>query len=283
MELRSRSGTTTWGSCRRCWSARLVGALAAFVVSLPSLRTRGHYFVILTFAIAGVAVVAMGRLEDLTGGLDGITVLPGQQTVFGLELADRTDFYILAVVIGVLVLLGLLAVMRSRWGATLRGIRENEELAAALGAPVHLHRILGFVLSGAVGGIAGIIYVYNVRFIAPSLFDIEASIFFLLMVLLGGRRYLLGPLVGAVVYVFLPHFIFLSPERSQMLLGIILIVMILLLPTGLLSLPSRTRQVATRLRDRTPTGADAPGAGPPGDGVVTPPTEPVGQSLGAER
>lgn len=228
--------------------ALLTGAVAAFVVALPSLRTRGHYFVILTFAIGQVAVVTAGRLESVTGGLDGITVLAGSQEVLGLELSDRKHLYIVSVGVAVLVLLALLVTIRSSWGATLRGIRENEDLAAALGTPVIRHRILGFVVSGAVGAVGGVLYAYNVRFIAPSLFSVESSIFFLLMVLLGGRRYLFGPVLGAIVYVFLPHFIFLSPERSQMVLGLVLVAMILVLPNGVFSLGGIARRALARAR-----------------------------------
>ncbi|MEY2446949.1 MAG: branched-chain amino acid transport system permease protein [Acidimicrobiaceae bacterium] len=235
----------------------IAGAIAAFIVALPSLRTRGHYFVILTFAIGQVAVVVATRLDDLTGGVDGLTVIPAKQEVVGLRLTDRQDFYYICICVAAVILTALLLLTRSRWGATLRGIRENEQLAAAVGTPVVRHRILAFTVSGAVGGLAGQLHLYNVKFVDPGAFNVQASIFFLLMVLLGGRRYLLGPIVGAAVYTFLPEFIFLDPGRSRMLLGLILVAMILLLPQGLLSLPSRIAALrANRAGSRSVAQAD---------------------------
>ena len=230
----------------------LAGCVAAVIVALPSLRTRGHYFIILTFAVGEVAVVVATRLESVTGGVDGLTALPKKQSVFGLSLLSRHDYFLLVLCIGMLLLLALLAVSRSRWGATLRGIRENEQLATALGTPVVRHRILAFAVSGAIGGLGGQLYLYHLKFVDPSQFNVQVSIFFLLMVLLGGRRYLLGPMIGALVYTFLPQFIFLSPNRSEMLLGLILVVMILVLPAGLLSLPSRLAHARALWRSGRP-------------------------------
>ena len=125
-------------------------------------------------------------------------------------------------------------------------MRENDDLARSLGLNIGLHRSLVFVVAGAFAGLAGQLYVYQVKFIDPSMFDLGVSIFFLLMVLLGGRRYLLGPMIGAAVYILLPEFIFLSPIRSQMMLGLVLIVMILVLPEGLLSLGDRVQRMLQR-------------------------------------
>lgn len=217
------------------------GAVAGLVVALPALRTGGSYFVILTFAIGQVAVSAATRLDSLTGGLSGVTVIAGQQEVLGLRLGDRSDFFRGTVLLFLLSLSLLLFLRRSRWGTTLRGIRENADLARSLGTNVTLHRTAAFMVGGAVAGLAGQLYVYNVRFIQPQSFGFNLAIFFVLMVLLGGRTYLLGPTVGAFVYVFLPEGIFLSPVRSQMVLGLILVALVLVLPDGLLSLGVRIR------------------------------------------
>jgi ABC-type branched-subunit amino acid transport system permease subunit len=85
-----------------------------------------------------------------------------------------------------------------------------------------------------------------VKFIAPELFMSHLSIVFLLVVLLGGKTYLLGPALGAAVYVFLPEYIGLSPIRSQIAFGAILVAMILLAPDGLLSLAERLRRHRAR-------------------------------------
>jgi len=220
------------------WSIGL-GLAASALIALPSLRTSGHYFVILTFAVGEVITVIAMRLESLTGGVNGITTLPGAQTLFGLRLGGRADYYLVVVGFAVVVFLILLALIRSRWGIILRGLRENEDLSRSLGINVALHRIIAFAIAGAIAGLAGHLYLYYVKSIAPESFTSSLSIIFLLIVLLGGKNFLIGPVIGAVVYVFVPDFLGLSPIRSQIAFGVILIIMILLAPGGLMSLPGR--------------------------------------------
>lgn len=221
-----------------------IGLLAGAVVALPSLRTSGHYFVILTFAIGEVVSVFEMRLESLTGGINGITTLPGAQQFLGLRLGGRAEYFQVLALFATAVFLVLCALCRSRWGVVLRGIRENADLARSLGVNVPLHRVLAFAVSGAIAGLAGQLHVYHVKFIAPELFTSQLSIAFLLVVLLGGKAYLLGPMLGALVYTFLPEYIGLSPIWSQIAFGALLVAMILLAPQGLLGLLSRGKKAA---------------------------------------
>lgn len=224
-----------------------IGLVAGALVALPSLRTGGHYFVILTFAIGEVISVFEMRLESLTGGVNGITTLPGAQEFLGLRLAGRADYYSVVTLFATLVFLILCVLMRSRWGIVLRSMRENSDLATSLGVNVALHRIIVFAISGAIAGLAGQLHLYYVKSIAPEVFTSQLSIIFLLVVLIGGKTFLLGPAVGAIVYVFIPEFIGLSPIRSQIAFGVILVVMILTAPGGLLSLIGRLQ---ARLRKK---------------------------------
>jgi branched-chain amino acid transport system permease protein len=218
--------------------AIVVGLTAGALISLPSIRTKSSYFLILTFAAGEFVRILETRARSITGGVDGMTLLPGRQEVVGLRLADRVDFYLLAVALMFAILLVLLALIRSPWGAVLRGIRENPDLAASIGINVTKHRIMAFAVSGAAAAVGGQFFLYQSKFIAPDLFGQNLSILFVLTVLLGGREFLLGPLVGTVVYIFLPEVIFLSPIRSQMVLGLALAFMILAAPAGLVGLVS---------------------------------------------
>ena len=256
-------GAYTAAICAKFWQlgfvaalplSIVVGMLAASLIVLPSLRTQGHYFVILTFAIGEVIAVFEKRLDNITGGANGILVSASGQEVFGLRLTNRADFYVLCVGFATVVLLMLMLMMRSRWGTTLRGLRENADLAASLGVNVVKHRLFAFLVSGAVAGLGGQLYLYQVKFIAPMLFTTQASIIFLLVVLLGGKTYLLGPTIGAFVYFFLSHFLGLPPIVNQMVFGAILVVMILLTPDGL---PSLFRRVFKRRPPADPAPAEA--------------------------
>jgi branched-chain amino acid transport system permease protein len=217
----------------------LTGLIAGALVALPSLRTQGHYFVVLTFAVGEFVIVFLKRLDWLTGGLLGTQTQPGRQDILGYRLSNRAEFYMLIVWMATVVLLVVLAVMRSRWGTTLRGIRENPSLAASLGVNVTMHRIFAFAISGAIAGIAGQFYLYQVRFIEPNLFNANVSIIFLMIVLLGGKAWLLGPAIGSVFYFFLSELLGLPPVYNQIAFGLLLIVMILTAPEGIMSLAQR--------------------------------------------
>jgi len=221
--------------------AIVAGGLVSGLISSLSVRVSGHYFVILTFAVAMVITAVERRWEDVTGGVNGMTVLPGDESFLGLRLADRMQFYLLCAIVLTLTLIALQSLTYARWGTTLRGARENRHLAWSLGANVVSNNVRVGVVAGLVAGAAGCMYVFHFRAIEPGQFSVNASIFFILMVLLGGRGYLLGPVLGAIVYTFLPETLFFSPILSQIALGAILIIIILLLPSGLLSLGARIR------------------------------------------
>lgn len=268
-------GAYTAAICAKFWQlgfvaalplSILVGMFAASLIVLPSLRTQGHYFVILTFAIGEVIAVFEKRLDGITGGSNGILISSAGQEFLGLRLSNRADFYVLAVGCATLVLLFLLLLMRSRWGTTLRGLRENPDLAASLGVNVAVHRLLAFLVSGAIAGLGGQLYLYQVKFIAPMLFTSQASIIFLLVVLLGGKTYLLGPTIGAFVYFFLSHFLGLPPIVNQMVFGAILVVMILLAPDGLPSIFRRLMRHRVSSPPTPPAAAAGPGAATAGGG-----------------
>lgn len=230
--------------------AALSGLIAGFVIGLPSLRVGGHYFVILTFAI-GVLLVTLGyRLKEFTGGITGVTVLPSG-TFLGLELSNRVSYLVVVLCIATVVLLIALCVSRSGWGQTLRATRDNQDLATSLGVNVPLHRLTAFTLAGGFAGVAGQLYLYEFSYIAPNLFDATLSINLLLMVLVGGRRYLLGPTVGAILYFTLPELIGLPPLGSQIAFGLMLAVVIVLVPTGLLGVGARLDTVLPALRLRS--------------------------------
>ncbi len=229
----------------------LVGAISGGLVALPSLRTKGHYFVILTFAIGEVLAVIEQRWDSLTGGANGILITAGRQTVLGFTLMRRAEYYQLTVIFLTVVSLLLLILTRSRWGTILRGMRENADLAASLGVNIAKQRLIAFAIAGAIAGLAGQLYVYQVQFIAPSSFTTQTSIMFLLVTLLGGKAYLFGPAVGALAYFFLPELFGLPPITNQIAFGALLVLMILLAPEGLLSVIGRTRRFFSRMRTRS--------------------------------
>jgi branched-chain amino acid transport system permease protein len=214
--------------------AALFSAAVAGLVGLPSLRVGGHHFVIITFAFCGLLTIILTNGGAFTGaatGLDIGTIAP----VLGINFAKLQNLYLLVVFFVLASIAVTWLVMVSRYGRTLRSIRENERLAASLGINVGLHKILAFMVSGAFAGIAGILQVYFLQHISPDLYGAFPSVYIALMVMLGGPRMLWGPLTGALIVTFLPEVLNLDPIDVRIAYGIGLIAVILVLPGGVMA------------------------------------------------
>jgi branched-chain amino acid transport system permease protein len=180
-------------------AAPLVAAAVAALVGLIALRTSGAYFLMITFAFAQLGVAFTTQAADLTGGADGLAGIFRPDLGEGVDLYDPQQFYFL--VAGVVLVGGaiLAQLLRSPFGRTLTGIRENPERMQALGFNVWSHRYAAFVISGAFAGVAGVLVAYLNGFVSPDLLGLTTSAEVLLMVVLGGAGTLLGPMVGAIV------------------------------------------------------------------------------------
>ncbi|MDQ0391506.1 branched-chain amino acid ABC transporter permease [Labrys monachus] len=212
----------------------LVAAAIATIVGFPSLRVGGHHFVILTFAFGQLLTIILTNGGDFTGRATGLD-LQAPLTLFGMDLSPLPRFYLLVLGFVALSAVASWAIVHSRYGRTLRAIRENEKLAASLGIDVGRHKIGAFVVSGLFAGVSGVLLTYFLRHISPTQFSSFPSIYLALMVMIGGARLLLGPLAGGILVAFLPEMFNLDPVESRILYGVCLIAVILLLPNGLIA------------------------------------------------
>jgi branched-chain amino acid transport system permease protein len=212
----------------------LLAAGVAGLVGLPSLRVGGHHFVIITFALCGLFTIVLTNGGAFTGSATGLDVAP-IGTVLGVNFGRLQNLYLLIVAF-MLAAMGLThLVMASRYGRTLRAIRENEALAQAIGINTGLHKIVAFMVSGAFAGVAGVLQVYFLQHISPDLYGAFPSVYIALMVMLGGPRRLTGPLVGAFIVSFLPEVLNLDPVDARIAYGVGLILVILVLPGGVMA------------------------------------------------
>jgi len=183
-----------------------VAALAALVIGAMSLRTRGVYFIMITLAFAQMVYYIFVSLKTY-GGDDGLS-MPGRSVVgMGLNLRDDLTWYYLVLVLLALVLYGLHRLVHSRFGRVIDAIRENEARAEAIGFPVYRYKLLCFVISGAVAGLAGALIANQSNYVSPSLLHWIQSGTLMIMVILGGVGTLWGGLIGATVLLALEHLI----------------------------------------------------------------------------
>ncbi len=212
-------------------------SIAAALLAYPALRIRGHFFLIATFGFGELVRIVLENGGGFESGRRlGLIVQGGMPDFFGIGLQSANSIYYVTVAYLVIAILAVYLIRRSGFGATMRAVRENEDLSESIGIRIARTKILAFTLSGAFTGAAGVHYAFLLKHIEPSLFGAQDGIELALMVLLGGAVPLLGPLLGASVVLFIPELPFAeNPNFVQIAYGLALILLILLLPRGLVS------------------------------------------------
>ena len=219
----------------------LLGAATAAFFGLFALRASGVYFLMITLALGQCVWGLAYRWNSVTHGDNGIN-LPGRPT-FGIDLSNDVVYFY--VVFGFFVAsLGILYVLiKSPFGRSLEGIREREIRMRILGYNTWLHKYIAFVIAGAFGGLAGVLWAHVNGHVSPEDVVLTTSVDALLMVVLGGSGTLVGGTIGAAVVVFLREYLSTLVPWWQYALGGVYVLAILYLPGGLMSLPARLRQL----------------------------------------
>jgi branched-chain amino acid transport system permease protein len=224
--------------------ALLAGALLAGAVALPvgwfSTRATGIYFAMLTLAFAQLLYTVAYKWRDLTGGSDGIAGVP-KTTLFwgGPSLAGAHAFYFLvaACVVGSLVVCR--AFTRSPFGRALEAIRENERRFVSLGRDARPFKVVVFVIAAAFAGLAGALFAPFRGFASPEVMFWVLSGQALMMVITGGIGTLVGPVIGAMVFILVQEVLSSYTEHWMIFTGAIFVLMVIFLPGGLVGTARR--------------------------------------------
>ncbi|MGB1066525.1 MAG: branched-chain amino acid ABC transporter permease [Paracoccaceae bacterium] len=225
--------------------AVLMGAFLGFLVGYLSFRSglRGSYFALITLAFAELLRVLANSVEFTGGGVGlFLTYAPGLKN---LQFVSPTGFYYFSLFLLVISLAIALWLERSRFGAQLVAIRENEEAAEALGIDTLKCKLYAIMIMGGMGGAAGTFYAQKYLYIDPPIsYSIALSVEMLLVSIVGGLGTVFGPLIGSIVLHVVNevarHFID-TPGLSLIVYGVILIFIISYLPNGLVGLFRKTR------------------------------------------
>lgn len=219
-------------------AALLVSLLGATLLGLPTLRLRGPYFVVTSLAFNGIFYQLVNNWTGVTGGASGISSIPryGGSVVFA--------GYLHWLVAGI-VLLGVLALGRTRLGKSMMAIRDDEVAANAIGMRVIHVKLLAFMISGLIAGVSGVLMAHFIGFISPDFFTIDQSLLLLTMALLGGVRRPEGAVMGSILMVSIQELFRRFAELQLLFYGLTMLVVILFFPKGILSLfERRGRRVA---------------------------------------
>tara|TARA_B110000046_G_scaffold86273_1_gene94360 strand:- start:17 stop:985 length:969 start_codon:yes stop_codon:yes gene_type:complete len=228
------------------FAAIFMGAFLGLIVGYLSFRSglRGSYFALITLAFAELLRVLANSVEFTGGGVGlFLTYAPG---LHNLQFNSPTGFYYFSLVLLVISLVIAMWLERSRFGAQLVAIRENEDAAEALGIDTLKCKIYAIMIMGGMGGAAGTFYAQKYLYIDPPIsYSIALSVEMLLVTIVGGMGTVFGPLVGSfflhIVNEFARHFID-TPGVSLIVYGFILILIISFLPNGLVGLFHRARK-----------------------------------------
>ena len=220
-------GTFWWGLL---WAA-LINAAVALVVGYPTLRTNRHAFVIVTLTFALLATLIARDWVDLTRGALGIPNLP-RPTAFGFEFGTTGRFYWVAWGFSVAMLAFLYALCTSRIGRTLIAIKQNEPLVRAQGISPMPYKLASFALSAAITGAAGGVYCFHLGIIDPLFLDFYYMQTFLIIVIIGGAGSFWGVVAAGVALSALPEVLRFSADFRMIIYGLILVVAMFVMPSG---------------------------------------------------
>jgi branched-chain amino acid transport system permease protein len=205
---------------------------ASAVFAALSLRSTGIGFLMITLALGQIVWGVAYRWASLTNGDNGVNVST-RPAPFGVSLAGATSFYFATLVVFLLAFLTMAIFVRSPFGASLRGTRDQARRMTALGYNVWLIRFLAIVFSGFWTGVSGLLFIYYNQFISPQVAALTSSAEVLLMVISGGTATLFGPIAGAAIVVMMKNVVSAYVERWNLVLGVIFVLIISFMPEGL--------------------------------------------------
>lgn len=237
----------------------LIGVAAAALVSLVfafvSLRTLGASFIIITLALNQLIWGTAQQWTSLTGGDNGLVGF-GRPSFLGLSLDSPTSYYLFTLAVLIAVIAVMRMVVRSAFGQTLIGVRDQPERMEALGYNPWLHRMIVFVVGGTLAGFAGVLFAYYNLFVSPEQLHVGLSVNFLLIVILGGRATIYGSVVGALIIIALGNYLSNFTDRWQIILGALYVLIVLYARRGVAGFGSG---LVSWVRGRRGPRAEAPG------------------------
>src|SRR6266513_1951490 len=231
----------------------LMAALIGAVVGIPSLRIKGIYLAIATLAAQLIIEWTINHVPAISGGVQASIQVP-RPTIFGTQLKSQTQLYLFLIAFAVLAIVGSSNLVRSRIGRAFIAVRDQDIAAEIIGINIFRYKLWAFAISSFYAGVTGVLYAYYLGIANYEQFQLDVSINFLAMVIIGGLGSTLGPIFGAIFVTLLPIVIryameafggiFFSqqtvlnliPNLRLMLFGALIIFFLIVEPEGLNSL-----------------------------------------------
>ncbi len=219
-------------------AAVVITGLAGLIIGFISLRLKGPYFVLVTLSFAIIIHMILVHWADLTGGANGLIGIPRPPTIplpFGDGITFQSQLSVYYLVLFFVLLINLInnRLVRSLIGREFIAISRDENLAQSIGINTTRRKLLSFVISTIYAGIAGILYATHNSVITPHLAHFGQGMNAVAYLVIGGAATVTGPFIGTLVLLAIPEFLQVIPRLLAMINGIILLIFIIFLPTGI--------------------------------------------------
>jgi branched-chain amino acid transport system permease protein len=208
-----------------------IAACGAALIGFFCVRTGGVPFLMLTLAFSQLVYTIALKWRDVTGGSDGIAV-PEQPSFFGYDLSNSLVMYFMALSFLVVVYAGLRRLLNAPLGHAFVGIRENEPRMITIGYPTRAYKLISFTIAGALAGLAGGLYAIFNGFISSDSVYWTASGDILIMTILGGAGTLIGPALGAAIFLLMKNVVSSYSAHWLAIIGAIFVCCVMFFPGG---------------------------------------------------
>jgi branched-chain amino acid transport system permease protein len=221
----------------------LFSAAAGLLIGAITLRLRGPFFVIVTLCFAEVLRLVANNWVGLTNGPMGISGIPKPGWINDYSmLGQKTFFFYAAWIIAAGALYVAFRFVHSNIGRAAVAVRENRYVAQSVGIKPYRYALLMFVVAALLSGCAGAFYAHYISFVGPEVFGFPFMISMIIMVLLGGKGTLVGPIIGPVVVVLLEEYLRDLKEFRLSIFGLIVMAVVMFMPAGLVGFLARRRE-----------------------------------------
>ncbi|WP_454743563.1 branched-chain amino acid ABC transporter ATP-binding protein/permease [Cupriavidus necator] len=183
-------------------AAMAVTAAFGAILAIPALRVTGPYLAMVTLAFGTIIAILLNEMDFLTNGPQGLQLR--KPVVMGHQVT-ALDFYYFTLATMLVSLLAVTRILKSHYGRAFVALRGSPVASDCMGVSVYRYKVVAFVISAALAGLAGGLFAFSEEYIAPSNFTSELAILFLLAVTLGGKKSRAGALIGAAIVVVLPN------------------------------------------------------------------------------
>jgi len=220
----------------------------AFVVGSASLRLKGYYLAMATLAFGGIVQMVLMNWTKLTGGTQGLLNIPSI-SILGLKINTDLRFYYLVWMITIAILWICLNMFHSRLGRAWQAIRNSEVAAEATGINIGKYKVLAFMVSALYASVSGSLFAHYMNFLDPSPYTVMASVWPVLMIVIGGRCSVWGGIVGAGILSIM-HELFQKylKDFDTLAYGCLLVVILIFMNEGLVvGLPELFKKVYRKL------------------------------------